>query len=115
MRGHSPSRQASKTRHRPKPGTQPDRLEDLPENTIVFANIERTAIGDFNGAFKDVKATELGGQLVRSVLEGTGIDDISEQVDAIFVGQIFQTEDGMAPANQIKYFLGSVRGKHNQP
>jgi len=84
-----------------------DRLEDLPENTIVFANIERTAIGDFNGAFKDVKATELGGQLVRSVLEGTGIDDISEQVDAIFVGQIFQTEDGMAPANQIKYFLGS--------
>ncbi len=58
----------------------------------------RTPIGKFGGAFKDLKAVELGGVAIRAALERSGIS--GEEVDYVIMGQVLQAGAGQITARQ---------------
>ncbi|MEA3202128.1 MAG: acetyl-CoA C-acetyltransferase [Thermoplasmata archaeon] len=65
---------------------------------IVLASSVRTPIGRFGGAFKDLKATELGAIAVRESLSRVGL--APNLVDEVILGQVVQAGAGQNPARQ---------------
>jgi acetyl-CoA C-acetyltransferase len=68
----------------------------MPEAVIVSA--VRTPTGGFGGQFKDVPATELGGQAVKAALERAGLQ--GADVDEVVLGCALQAGLGQNPARQ---------------
>ena len=66
--------------------------------TSVIVSAARTAIGKFNGAVKDLPATELGATAIKGALERAGIS--GEQVDYVIMGQVLQAGAGQITARQ---------------
>lgn len=50
---------------------------------VVIVSATRTAIGNFNGSLKDIKATELGATVIRAALEKAGV--AGNHVDEVFL------------------------------
>lgn len=65
---------------------------------IVLAAACRTPIGKFGGAFKDLKATELGSIVVRETLARASLRP--DVVDEVILGQVVQAGAGQNPARQ---------------
>ena len=66
--------------------------------STVIVSAARTAIGKFNGAVKDLPATELGATAIKGALERAGIS--GEQVDYVIMGQVLQAGAGQITARQ---------------
>ncbi len=65
---------------------------------VVIASAVRTPIGKFQGAYKDVPATDLGAAVVHAAVSRAGIDGAS--VDECIMGNVISAGLGQAPARQ---------------
>jgi len=66
--------------------------------TSVIVAGARTPIGKFGGAFKDLKAVDLGGIAIRAALERSRI--AGEDVNYVIMGQVLQAGAGQITARQ---------------
>jgi acetyl-CoA C-acetyltransferase len=87
----------------------------MPDAFIVSA--KRTPIGKFGKSFTKIRAVELGGKVIRAVLDESGIDP--GVVEEVIMGNVIQAGNGQNPAGQsaalaslpdkvIKYTVNSV-------
>src|SRR5512144_3257771 len=65
---------------------------------IVIVGAARTPMGDFQGAFTGVPATELGSAAIRAAVERAGIKP--HEVEEVFMGCVLPAGLGQAPARQ---------------
>lgn len=65
---------------------------------VVLAAACRTPIGKFGGAFKDLKATDLGAIVLRESLARSGLRP--DLVDEVIMGHVVQAGAGQNPARQ---------------
>ncbi|HEU5012966.1 MAG TPA: acetyl-CoA C-acetyltransferase [Roseiflexaceae bacterium] len=65
---------------------------------VVIASAVRTPIGKFQGAYKDVPATDLGAAAVRAAVSRAGID--GGLVNECIMGNVISAGLGQAPARQ---------------
>src|SRR6266498_3618424 len=68
------------------------------DHDIVIVSAARTPIGKFQGAYKDLSATDLGAAAVRAVMARTGID--AALVDECIMGNVVGAGLGQNPARQ---------------
>jgi acetyl-CoA C-acetyltransferase len=68
------------------------------EHDVVIVSAARTPIGRFQGAYKDVSATDLGAAAVRAAVERAGID--GALVSECIMGNVVGAGLGQAPARQ---------------
>jgi len=59
------------------------------QTEIVFLAAKRTAFGTFNGALKDLTATDLGVHAAKAALAQSGVP--ADQFDQVFFGNVLQT------------------------
>ena len=71
---------------------------------VVLAAACRTPIGRFNGAFKDLKATELGALVLRESLARSGLP--ASVVDEVIMGHVVQAGAGQNSARQAALAAG---------
>lgn len=65
---------------------------------VVIAAAVRTPIGKFGGAFRDMKATDLGAVVVKESLQRAGLRP--SLVEEVILGQVVQAGSGQNPARQ---------------
>jgi len=65
---------------------------------VVIVAATRTAVGSFQGSLANVPAVELGAQVIRALLEQTGV--APAQVDEVILGQVLTAGAGQNPARQ---------------
>ena len=65
---------------------------------VVIVSSARTAIGSFNGVFKDIPATRLGSIVIDAVLQRAKVE--KNQVDEVIMGCVLPANLGQAPARQ---------------
>ena len=70
----------------------------LTTREIMLCSPVRTAIGAFNGSFKTIPATELGGVVVRETLRRAGLD--AGAIGSVIMGNVIQAGNKMNPARQ---------------
>src|SRR6185436_9846834 len=68
------------------------------DHDVVIVGAARTPIGKFQGAYKDVPATDLGAAAVRAAVARAAID--GAQVDECIMGSVISAGLGQAPARQ---------------
>ena len=66
-------------------------------NSYIVA-AARTPIGSFQGAFKSLSATDLGGFAVGAAIERSGFEN--SQIDEVIMGNVISAGVGQAPARQ---------------
>jgi acetyl-CoA C-acetyltransferase len=71
---------------------------------VVIAAAARTPMGDFQGAFTGVPATELGASAIRAAVERAGLK--AEEVQEVFMGCVLPAGLGQAPARQASLGAG---------
>jgi acetyl-CoA C-acetyltransferase len=67
------------------------------ENIVIVA-AARTAVGNFNGALAQIKASSLGAKVITHLLETTGLQPA--QIDEVILGQVLTAGVGQNPARQ---------------
>ena len=75
-----------------------------PDDVVIISGV-RTAIGKFQGALSDLKATELGAIAVREAVKRAGITDLN-QVNECIMGNVVSAGLGQNPARQAAIFGG---------
>ena len=80
----------------------------MPADQVVISSYARTPMGGFQGAFKDVKATELGATAVREAVARAGVS--ADAVDRIYMGCVLAAGLGQAPARQAALGAGLSLG-----
>jgi acetyl-CoA C-acetyltransferase len=70
----------------------------MDKSDIVIAGAARTAMGGFQGVFKDVAASELGARAIAAAVERAGLG--ADQVDEVLMGCVLPAGQGQAPARQ---------------
>jgi acetyl-CoA C-acetyltransferase len=68
------------------------------DNDIVIVSAARTPIGKFQGAYKDLAATDLGAIAIRAAVERAGVD--AALIDECIMGNVIGAGLGQAPARQ---------------
>ncbi|MBP9752572.1 MAG: thiolase family protein [Proteobacteria bacterium] len=63
--------------------------------TVVIVEAKRTPIGAFNGQFKNLSATTLGGNVLKNIIK-----NISFSIDEVIMGCVVQAGLGQNPARQ---------------
>lgn len=76
----------------------------MSERDVVIVSAVRTAIGQFNGALKDVSAPELGAIVIKDALKKATIE--GSQVDEVIMGNVLQAGLGQNPARQASMKAG---------
>ena len=76
----------------------------MPE--AVICGYARTPFGKFRGSLSEYSATELGTMAVSELLERSGIDPSSGEIDQVYMGQVLQAGAGQAPARQVALRVG---------
>ncbi len=71
---------------------------------IVIASAVRTAVGSFQGALKDVPATDLGAIVIKEALSRAGVT--GDQVSEVIMGNVLQAGLGQNPARQASIQAG---------
>ncbi|KAA0958253.1 acetyl-CoA C-acetyltransferase [Planococcus sp. ANT_H30] len=71
---------------------------------IVIVSAVRTAVGSFQGALKDIPATQLGAIVIKEAIERAGIQ--SDQVSEVIMGNVLQAGLGQNPARQASIHAG---------
>ena len=64
----------------------------------VIVSAVRTPLGSFNGSLSNIGATNLGGVVIKEVVDRSGID--VNEVDEVIMGQVLQCGYGQNPAKQ---------------
>lgn len=67
------------------------------ENAVIVAAL-RTPIGTFGGSLASVPADTLGANVIKALLEKTGVD--GAEVDEVIMGQVLTAGSGQNPARQ---------------
>ena len=75
---------------------------------VVIAGAVRSAIGSFAGSLAPLSAVEIGTQVVKGLLEKTGLD--ASQVDEVILGQVLTAGAGQNPARQTSIHAGLPAG-----
>lgn len=70
----------------------------MSQTEVIIVSAVRTALGNFNGALKNVSAPELGAIVIKGALEQAGVKP--EQVDEVIMGNVLQAGLGQNPARQ---------------
>ena len=70
----------------------------MSNDAIVIVNGARTPNGAFQGALKDVSATDLGATAIKAAIERAGVS--AESVDEVIMGCILSAGLGQGPARQ---------------
>ncbi len=70
----------------------------LDSNDIVIVSAQRTPMGGFQGAFKDLSATQLGSHAISSAIQQAGIS--ANDIDEVLMGNVLSAGLGQAPARQ---------------
>lgn len=70
----------------------------------VIISARRTAVGSFLGALSSVKATDLGGAVIRAIIEETGLDPVD--VNEVIMGNVLSAGLGQAAARQALFSGG---------
>ncbi|MCL4504330.1 MAG: acetyl-CoA C-acetyltransferase [Deltaproteobacteria bacterium] len=65
---------------------------------VVIASAVRTAVGSFGGTLKDIPAVQLGGLVIKEVLQRAKVRP--EKVDQVIMGNVLQAGQGQNPARQ---------------
>src|SRR5262245_19865604 len=73
-------------------------MSTTPHDPIVIVAAQRTAMGKFNGLFRNVPAPKLGAATIKGLLEKTHLSP--EYVNAVFMGCVLPAGLGQAPARQ---------------
>src|SRR5881227_932016 len=68
------------------------------EDDVVIVAATRTAVGKFGGSLANIPAAELGAQVIKSLLQKTGIKP--DHVSEVIMGQVLTAGDGQNPARQ---------------
>jgi len=71
-------------------------------NDVVIAGAARTAMGGFQGMFRDMTAADLGAAAIRAALAGAG----AATVDEVLMGCVLPAGQGQAPARQAGFAAG---------
>ncbi|MFT4247830.1 MAG: acetyl-CoA C-acetyltransferase [Pseudomonas sp.] len=71
---------------------------------VAIVAATRTAIGSFQGSLSGIPAPELGAQLIRALLERTGI--APGRIDEVILGQVISAGSGQNPARQTAIAAG---------
>ncbi len=66
---------------------------------VVIVSARRSPIGSFGGVFKDVSAVDLGTQVLKSILQETGVK--SAYIDEVIIGNVVGAGLGQNVARQI--------------
>lgn len=74
------------------------------QDPVVITGNARTPIGNFLGAFKDVKATALGANAIEGALEKSNVK--ASDVDEVLMGCVLPAGLGQAPARQASIGAG---------
>jgi acetyl-CoA C-acetyltransferase len=80
-----------------------DRVQD-----IVILSAARTPIGAFQGAFRSLPATELGGRALAGAIERSAV--APEQIEQVYMGSVLTAGVGQAPARQAALAAGCPYG-----
>jgi acetyl-CoA C-acetyltransferase len=67
-------------------------------NDVVITAALRTAVGKFNGSLAKVPAAEMGAQLIKALLEHSGVKP--GQISEVILGQVLTAGVGQNPARQ---------------
>ena len=70
----------------------------MSNDAIVILNGARTPMGGFQGALKDMSATELGGAVIKAAVERSGV--AVDSIDEVIMGCILTAGLGQGPARQ---------------
>ncbi|GAF57667.1 LOW QUALITY PROTEIN: acetyl-CoA C-acyltransferase [Psychrobacter sp. JCM 18902] len=70
----------------------------MSNDAIVILNGARTPMGGFQGALKDMSATELGGAAIKAAVERSGV--VVDSIDEVIMGCILTAGLGQGPARQ---------------
>lgn len=70
----------------------------MEKQEVVIVSAVRTAIGSFNGALKNIPATELGAIVIKEALVKANVN--ADQIDEIIMGNVLQAGLGQNPARQ---------------
>jgi acetyl-CoA C-acetyltransferase len=65
---------------------------------IILAGCVRTAVGNYNGVFKNTPATDLGAAAIRETLVRTAVDPAA--IGSVVMGNVIQAGTRMNPARQ---------------
>ena len=71
---------------------------------VYIVDAKRTAIGSFMGSLKDFKSSDLASVVLKSIIEGTGID--SKDIDEVILGHVLNAGQGQGPARQASINAG---------
>lgn len=71
---------------------------------VVIVAATRTPIGSFGGSLATLSATQLGAQVIKSVVEKAGLS--TNQVQEVYMGNVMSANLGQAPATQAAIFAG---------
>jgi len=71
---------------------------------VVIVAATRTPIGSFGGSLSSFSATQLGGFIIKSVIEKSGLKP--EHIQEVYMGNVLSANLGQAPATQAAIFAG---------
>lgn len=71
---------------------------------VVIVAATRTPIGSFGGSLSSFSATKLGGFVIKSVIEKSGLKP--EHIQEVYMGNVLSANLGQAPATQAAIFAG---------
>jgi acetyl-CoA C-acetyltransferase len=71
---------------------------------VVIVSALRTPIGSFGGSLASLSATQLGGLVIKAVIEKAGIKP--EDVQELYMGNVLSANLGQAPATQAAKYAG---------
>lgn len=71
---------------------------------VVIVSATRTAIGSFGGSLASLTATQLGGIVIKSALEKSGLKPT--HIQEVYMGNVLSANLGQAPATQAAIFAG---------
>ncbi len=74
------------------------------QNSVVFAEPVRTAIGTFGGTLKEVPAVDLGAAAIRAAVARAGLR--ADEVETVVMGNVVQAGNKMNPARQAAVHAG---------
>jgi acetyl-CoA C-acetyltransferase len=81
-------------------GTQ----EEHGMNDVVITAALRSAVGKFGGSIAKVSAADLGAQIIKALLAGTGVNPA--QISEVILGQVLTAGAGQNPARQAQIRAG---------
>jgi len=71
---------------------------------VVIVAATRTPIGSFGGSLATLSATQLGGIVIKSLIEKSGLKP--EHIQEVYMGNVLSANVGQAPATQAAIFGG---------